>query len=128
MEFVTHRPLWTTKEGATFPVDLMSDRHLDNAILMLRRQGWMIPEEIGPPPTDRRDRMVWAAHPISQKLTDLCREKVHRTFHDVPPKSEDEAQYQQARWMADQAPRRITRLRPGITFDDRQDDSQWMDV
>jgi len=70
---------WTTKDGESFPIHMMSDTHLNNAILLMRRNGWITTAEAGDcPHTDEAAAITWASKPASLKLDALAAERLRR--------------------------------------------------
>jgi len=71
---------WTTKDGESFPIHMMSDTHLNNAILLMRRNGWITTHEAGDMPAYGSDaeRIAWASKPASLKLDALAAERLQR--------------------------------------------------
>jgi len=93
--------LWTKADGTVIPIRLMSDRHLENTILMLRRRGYVSRDEVGPMPAagdPERVCVAWAAQVTSPLLDQLAWERWVRISQGRAPLDDDEAERLQARW------------------------------
>jgi len=61
----TERPThWKCRDGRVVPIIEMATQHIENAIAMLRRKGWVTPEEfvasyVLPPPQGEMAQMAW---------------------------------------------------------------------
>lgn len=141
--------LWTKADGTVIPIRLMSDRHLENTILMLRRRGYVSRDEVGPmPAADAPESacVAWAAQVTSPLLDQLAWERWIRVSQKRAPLDDDEAERQQARWAASirvgaarphRAPypprhslspyRRTSISDPHWSASDPQDPERWMD-
>ena len=98
MPNTTPRTLWRPREGEPFPIDLMSDRHLNNAILMLRRWGYVTTHEPGPMPKDHAERVVWASKPAHPMLDALAEERLKRILMKAAPFTDEEAEEAREQW------------------------------
>ena len=90
--------LWRPKVGEPFPIRLMSDTHLNNAILMLRRFGYITTHEAGPKPDTLAEMIVWASKPASRLLELLSVERLKRINDNAEPYTDEQATEDQAEW------------------------------
>jgi len=79
-QFREEFPAWVTKDGRFFRYEHMSDRHLNNTINFLRRQGWavMAEAEFIDPTDSSMEKVRKAATIVHPQLELLCAERARR--------------------------------------------------